>query len=86
MLGAREVLLMPRRSAVSAANRWQIRSVAVRARDGPPRVGAAYRLLLAETPLIDLNGRGERLPLERPAARRDLRPRLDRAPGPRADH
>ena len=86
MLEAREVPLMPRRSATSAVQRWQIQSVAVRARDGPPRVRAVYRLLLTETPLIDPTGRVDRLPLERPDARRDLRPRLDRAPGTRADH
>ena len=63
---------------------WLIRSVTVRARDGAHRLRAAYRLLL--TPEAPSQDGSLPLRLEHPDARCDLRPRLDRAPGPRADH
>jgi hypothetical protein len=57
---------------------WSVRSVAVRCRDGPDRMLAVYRLLLADPPDRPLpRGASAVTDVEGADAGRDLRPRLD---------
>ena len=80
---------MRRASRAPGPERWRIRSVTAKARDAPRRLRAAYRLLLEahpDPPESAAYTQAPLWPLEDRDAGRDLRPRLDRAAGTRADH
>jgi hypothetical protein len=80
MLGRKgDTTSMAKVARTGQAYEWTVHSVVVRVRDGPERVRAAYRLLLARE---SLSADGPALPAEEVLdAGRNLYTRLNRAPG-----